>query len=126
MKFFNKGKQALFAKGRLKTGEMNKTEAKYAEHLKQLQQNGDICWWKFESIKLRLADNCFYTPDFFVMLNDGTMEMHEVKGAKIIFQDDAKVKVKVAAETFPFVFKVVYPNKQKQSYNGNGWEIVEY
>ena len=30
MKFFNKGKRALFAKGRLKTGEMNKTEAKYA------------------------------------------------------------------------------------------------
>ena len=54
------------------------------------------------------------------------MEMHEVKGAKIIFQDDAKVKVKVAAETFPFVFKVVYPNKQKQASNGNGWEIVEY
>lgn len=119
---FNNAKKALFAKGRLKTGEFNKTEAKYAEYLKQLQQNGEICWWKFESLKLRLANNCYYTPDFFVLKNDGTMEIHEVKGAKAIFQDDAKVKTKVAAETFPFVFKVVFPNKNFP----DGWEVVEY
>lgn len=121
-KFSFNAKKGLFAKGRLKTGEMNKTESKYADYLKQLQQKGEICWWKFESVKLRLADNCFYTPDFFVLLNDGSIEVHEVKGAKIIFQDDAKVKVKVAAETYPFIFKVVYPNKQKES----GWEVIQY
>lgn len=122
MKFNNKGKQSLFAKGRLKTGEMNKTETKYAEYLKQLQQNGDICWWKFESIKFRLADNCFYTPDFIILNNDCSVEIHEVKGAKAIFQDDAKVKIKVAAENFPFRFKVIYPNKKMPT----GWEVVEY
>ena len=56
-------------------------------------------FWRFEAIKIRLADNTFYTPDFLVVVNDLRLELHEVKGA--IVMDDAKVKLKVAAETFP-------------------------
>lgn len=93
-------KQRMFAKGRLKSGEMNGTEKKYAAQL-EARKYHDVDWYKFEGIKLRLADNTFYTPDFFLMKVDGTLECHEVKG---FWQDDAKVKIKVAAAMFPFRF----------------------
>ena len=83
-----KNYQAL---GRLKTGEMNKTEGRYAEHLLKLKYAGEILWMKFEGVKLRLADNTFYTPDFAVMLANGQLEMHEVKG---FWTDDARVKIR--------------------------------
>jgi hypothetical protein len=90
---------------------MNKTEAAYAARLEAQRQAGDVLWWAFECLKLRLADATFYSPDFIVMLSDGSIEAHEVKGH---WQDDARVKIKVAAETFPFRFKAF---KKK----GNGW-----
>ncbi len=83
--------RSLQALGRLKTGEMNKAEAAYMEYLKDRQFVGHIAWFKFEGIKLRLADNTFYTPDFAVMAADGVMECHEVKG---LWQDDARAKIK--------------------------------
>ena len=107
------------ALGRLKTGEMNKTEARYAEHLKSIEGTV-IAWHKFEAVKLRLADNTFYTPDFAVMLLDGTMEMHEVKG---FWEDDARVKIKVAASLYPFRFKALKPIAAKR---GGGWEVEEF
>lgn len=110
--------QRLYAKGRLKTGEMNKTEARYDQHLTWLKNAGEILWYRFECIKLRLADNTFLSVDFFVMTADGTLEAHDVKGAKAIITEDAKVKMKVAAETFPFVFRYVFPKPK-----GEGWII---
>ena len=92
---------ARYALGRLKTGDMNRSEAKYAAELELRRQAGEVAWFKFEGVKLRLADGCFYSPDFAVMLSDGTLEMHEVKG---FWQDDARVKVKVAASLYPFRF----------------------
>ncbi|WJZ69964.1 DUF1064 domain-containing protein [Vibrio phage PVP-XSN] len=93
-------KQTL-ALGRMKSGKMNKTEQEYEQQLKWRQRAGEIAWYKFEGVKLRLADSTFYTPDFFVMLSDGTLEVHEVKGH---WRDDARVKIKVAADMYPFVF----------------------
>jgi len=110
----------LRALGRMKDGKMNKTELAYSHYLEALRACGEIVWWGFEVIKLRLADNTFYTVDFFVMASSGQLEAHEVKGAKEIFMDDAKVKVKVAASVFPFVFKVAYPQKKSQC---GGWDI---
>lgn len=109
----------LFAKGRLKHGQMNRTEAAYARLLESDKAAGRVvCWW-FESLKLKIADGaCWYTPDFLVLLPDGTLELHEVKGARRIFQDDAKVKCKVAATMYPFPLKVVYPAK-------GGWDVEE-
>lgn len=109
-----------FAAGRLKTGQMNKTEQAYAAHLGQLQAVGGILWHKFEGVKLRLADNTFYSPDFAVMQPDGQLEMHEVKG---FWQDDARVKIKVAADMYPFKFVALKPRAKK---NGGGWEIEEF
>lgn len=83
---------------------MNRTEAAYAQRLELRRHDGEIAWFKFEAVKLRLADKTFYTPDFAVMLTDGTLEMHEVKG---FWEDDARVKVKVAASLYPFRFIAV-------------------
>lgn len=105
--------------GRLKSGEMNKTEKRYSEMLETARQRGDILFWKFEAIKLRLADNTFYNPDFLVIDKSGLVEIHEIKGSKFIIQDDAKVKIKVAAELFPFVFKMIILNSKQM-------EIIEY
>ena len=112
--------KAMYALGRLKAGTMNKTEEAYAKHLEQRCHAGEVAWFKFEGLKFRLADNTFYTPDFAVMLANGQMEMHEVKGARAIFADDAKVKVKVAAELYPFPFVVAFPVPKSR---GGGWEI---
>lgn len=109
----------MFALGRKKQGEMNSTEAGYAACLEALQSTGEILWWKFEGIKLRLADLCFYTPDFNVMTADGELQMHEVKG---FWTDDAKVKIKVAAETYPFRFFVV---KKQAKKDGGGFVLTE-
>ncbi len=109
-----------FALGRLPRGAMNRTEARYAAHLSDLQVRKQILWFKFEALKLRLADNTFYTPDFFVMRDDCRLECHEVKG---FWQDDARVKIKVAAATYPFRFIAVTARTKK---NGGGWNQEEF
>ena len=111
--------RALQALGRLKTGVMNKTEAAYAAALDQRRTAGEVAWFKFEGIKLRLADNTFYTPDFAVMLANGALEMHEVKG---FMQEDANVKIKVAADLYPMRFIVIRVKPKK---DGGGWRVDE-
>lgn len=105
-----------FALGRLPTGVMNKTEKAYAEHLAYLQTLRRVLWWMFEPIKLRLADGCFYSPDFMVMPDDCRLELHEVKG---FWRDDARVKIKVAAARFPFRFIAVTKRRGE-------WEREEF
>lgn len=113
----SKAASGRLALGRLKTGERNKTEAAYETMLEHMRVAGDVLWYRFEGVKLRLADNTFYTPDFAVMLSSGQMEMHEVKG---FWQDDARVKIKVAAELYPFRFIAAVPRKKSE---GGGWTI---
>jgi hypothetical protein len=105
-----------FALGRLKTGKMNRTESAYGAILEARKAAGEVAWYRFEGLKLRLADNTFYTPDFAVMLSDGTLEVHEVKGH---WQEDAKVKIKVAASMYPFRFIAVRREK-------NVWSFEEF
>ena len=106
---------------------MNKTEQAYTTHLEQRKLLGEVAWFKHEGVKVKLADGCFYSADFAVMLAGGQLELHEVKGrtrkaAKDgsrydapFSMDDSKVKVKTAAELFPFTFKLCYPA------TGGGW-----
>lgn len=112
--------KAMFALGRLKTGQMNQTEAAYAQHLQAEQHAGAIRWHKFEGLKLRLADNTFYTPDFAVMDADGVMECHEVKG---FWTDDARVKIKVASDLYPFRFLAI---KKQSKRDGGGWLLEHF
>jgi hypothetical protein len=78
-------------------GRMNKAEEMYAADLEIRRRAGEVAWWAFEPIKLRLADRTYYTPDFMVMLSYGLIEFHEVKGHA---EDDAMVKIKAAAAQF--------------------------
>ena len=112
--------RALQALGRLKAGTMNKTEAAYAATLDARRQAGEVAWFKFEGIKLRLADNTFYTPDFAVMLADGALEMHEVKG---YWQDDARAKIKIAADLYPMRFLAIQARAKK---DGGGWAVEDF
>ncbi|AHF73359.1 hypothetical protein SOPEG_0980 [Candidatus Sodalis pierantonius str. SOPE] len=99
---------------------MNKTEEAYSRYLEIKKSAGLLVWFKFEGVKLRLADNTFYTPDFVVMNSDGTMEMHEIKG---FWTDDARVKIKVAADMYPFKFLAIKAQSKKA---GGGWQIEEF
>jgi hypothetical protein len=119
MSWPNKGGKAFYAQGRLKPGTMNKGEAAYAKHLEMLKAAGEVLWYRFEGLKLRLADNTFYTPDFAVMTKDCVIECHEVKG---FFMEDAKVKVKIAAEMYPFSIKLIRAKAKK---DGGGWGVVD-
>jgi len=89
---------------RRSNGGMNKLETAYASHLEARRISGEVEWFMFEGVKLRLADATFYTPDFFVMLANGELEAHETKG---FWEDDARVKIKVAASLYPLRFIAV-------------------
>ena len=101
---------------------MNRNEEQYGAHLKLRERAGEVAWFAYEAVKLRLANNTFYTPDFLVMLVNGDMEVHEVKGRKgdgYFAEDDAKIKVKVAAALYPFRFVIVWQQK------GGGWDSAD-
>lgn len=117
---FRRGNNKAFALGRLKTGQLNKTEEAYRRELELRKAAGEVIWFKFEGLKLRLADNTFYTPDFAVMLADNTMECHEVKG---FWQDDARAKIKIAADLYPFRFIAVKVQAKK---DGGGFSVEEF
>jgi hypothetical protein len=85
----------------MKAGRMNNLEFAYSKQLELEKIAGKILWYSFEAMKFRLADKTFYTPDFMVMLADGSIEAHETKG---FWLDDARVKIKVAAEMYPVRF----------------------
>lgn len=95
---------------------INKTELAYqTEILVPLKLAGQILDFRYEAIKLRLADATFYTPDFLVVYPD-RFEIHEIKGH---WEDDARVKFKVAAEQYPwFRFKAIQRSR-------NSWAIME-
>lgn len=107
---------ASFALGRMKSGEMNKTEIAYANYLESKKRIGEVLWYKFEPMNLKIADKCFYKIDFMVMVKSGQLECHEVKG---FWTDDALVKIKAAAAMFPFRFIAVILKKGE-------WEIREF
>jgi len=98
------------ALGRLKSGQMNQTERRYSDRLELLKRAGEIVWYEFEPINLRLGNNLFYSPDFMVLTKDLALQIHEVKGTYVT--DDALVKIKAAAAKFPFEF-IMYKYKNK-------------
>lgn len=118
--WMNKGGVAR-ARRRHEPGQMNSTEKRYAASvLEPRRMAGEIEAYHFEKVKIRLADKTFYTPDFMVILPSMEIEFHEVKGH---WEDDARVKIKVAAETFPARFISAMPVAKK---HGGGWKIEEF
>lgn len=99
---------------------MNRLEKRYAELLERRRQLGEIAWYKFEALKLRLGDNSFYTPDFAVMVSGGELQCHEVKG---FWLEAARTKIKVAADLYPFHFLAVTAQRVK---DGGGFNVEEF
>lgn len=77
--------------------------------------NGDLRRGRqiMEIVALRLADRTTYNPDFYLMLPDGSIGFHETKG---FWRDDARAKIKMAAEQFPewFFVAVQWDSKAKE------------
>lgn len=116
-----KRQASMQALGRLKQGEQNKTEIAYEEKvLKPALQAGEILWYRFEPISLKLAQNTHYRPDFMVLTRNRELEVHEVKG---FWTDDARAKTKIAAALFPFRFIAV---RRARKSEGGGWAIEEF
>lgn len=99
---------------------MNKTERAYAERLDMLLHAGEIRRWRFEAVRFVLGDRCTYTPDFEVVMPDGTVVYHEVKG---FWRDDARVKIKAAARQFNDRRFIAVQKRPKK--DGGGWSVEE-
>ena len=103
---------------------MNKTEAAYAELLELARSLGEIDYFVFEQVHLRLAHRTFYIPDFMVVRNGKPVEFHEVKGGKMVngksrgyWREDARLKIKAVAELHPWArFIGAWCNKGVWSY----------
>lgn len=80
-----------------KRGVPNKLEASWMATLQARLLAGKIKAFYFEAITLQLADGVRYTPDFFIIHNDNSVEINETKG---FMREDARVKLRVAANTY--------------------------
>lgn len=85
---------------------LNKTEAAWGDYLRASMPGRPVL---AQSITLRLANGCRYTPDFAAINWCGAPAFYEVKG---FMRDDAAVKIKVAAAQFPaWAFWLVWKSK---------------
>ena len=96
--------------------DMNSLEKAWA---RELDKQGGLTW-AYESIKLKLAPKTFYTPDFFVVTDEGKCAFHETKG---FMRDDAAVKLKVAARMYPWFDFVLITRIPKR--DGGGFNVRE-
>ena len=109
---------------------MNALERSYSQQLDVLVRLGRVAEWHYEAVTLRIGADCRLTPDFLVVLSDGTVEFHDTKGTTYrhrkagrvgvpYIQEDARVKLRAAATAFPFTFKLVTHTKAE------GWHTEE-
>lgn len=103
------------AKVRKPESRMNGLEAEFEKLFLLQRPHG------FEEITLRIGPDCRYTPDFWVLCDDDVIEFREVKGH---WRDDAKVKIRVAAERFP-MFRFAAFSKLPKS-QGGGWKLERF
>ena len=96
---------------------MNRIENEQSLLLEREKRLGNIQDWRFEPMKIRLADNCTYLPDFMIVHNLGSIEFMEIKGPHI--REDALIKYKVAVELYPmFLWSMWQKTKEK------GWQKI--
>lgn len=106
---------------------MNNEERAFAVTLAEQLKNGDLLWWRYEPVKLRLAPSTFYTPDFIAVDAAGQIHVYEVKAwwksaGRVGWEEDARVKTKVAASLYPWLrFHAVW-RKSK----GEPWECEQF
>lgn len=110
--FKKQGLSAKSSKPKRTAGVPNQTELAYARDILDPKiYSREILQYWFEKYTFTLAFDLRYTPDYAVLLANGELEFHEVKGSYLhkggiveTTYDDARVKIIMAAEQFPHRF----------------------
>lgn len=91
-------------------------EANYARYLNHLVSVGSILSWRFEPKSFVfegvVSGVCTYTPDFEVVVSDGCIEWHEVKGW---MDENSKIRIARMAEYYPDEKLVVIGRKEYEA-----------
>lgn len=95
---------------------MNGWESEYASILEARKRSGEVLWFQFEGMRLRLSNEVTFKPDFAVMLSSGELYYVETKG---FIREHARIRLSVAADLFPFRFVLTRRRKVK---DGGGWD----
>lgn len=108
---------------------MNKTEQEFASRLESLRQAGEIKWWGWEVIQVKITeDRHRYTPDFMVVENDDTITMYDTKGQGQSYKrrggSHGIVKMKDAAARYPMFRWILVKKRTKKQ--GGGWEERQF
>lgn len=101
-------------------GGMNKTEIAYQAGLDLRFRVGEILYYEYEAITLKLGHDLRYTPDFFVLNKAGEVEFHETKGNWI--EEDSLVKIKAATSKFP-MFRFIMAKREGR---GQDYALKEF
>lgn len=105
---------------------MNSAETAYSEVLDIDQRAGRIHHYWFEGISVRLShppkgQPATYTPDFMILMPDGTTIIDDVKAS---YRDRAgDVRIKAAAELFPLWTWRIVEMKKRNKRDGGGYVI---
>lgn len=93
---------------------MNNLERQFQEWLDEQIHIGNLAWRsRHDGITLKLAKATRYTPDFVAITKAGEVVVYECKG---FWRDDARVKIKVAADQYPFRFVAVQLVKRQWAF----------
>ena len=105
------------AKGKIEkplNEKLNKTEARYANHLERLKLAGEILWWRSHAFGLYFEDGTRYTPDFVTMDKAGSITLIDVKAyrenqKKVHITEASMIRMKrTAHEYYFFTMKAVW------------------
>jgi hypothetical protein len=80
--------------------EMNGLERAYNQRLLTLVAAGEVLWFAFNDVRLRVGIGAYFKADFVVQYADGRIECHETKGYERVA---AMVRIKGAALRYPHV-----------------------
>lgn len=93
--------QRQFANGFPRVTEYkSKLEASFADFLELSLKSGAMGWYRYEPMSFRIGPDARYRPDFgALVLPTRELWLYEVKG---FWREAAKVRIKVAADMYPF------------------------
>lgn len=117
----NSGKQLSENTGQLKSSKHkgpNKTELEYAT---RLGYEFPGCKPLFEGLKLKLATDQVYSPDWVVRLTDGQILCVEVKNAAYQHASYGRSKMAFNYAKLEWPFKFRWAEKTKE-----GWDVSDY
>lgn len=91
--------------------------SKYEEEFHNVLRCRGYVYCEYEPLRMKLAEDAHYTPDFLTLDEDGCLRAWEVKG---FWREAARVRIKVAARLFPWVEFVAVTKKMGR--DGDSWD----